>query len=113
MNKLREIGAQIFRGNKISNAAEAGCRAVIIFSDPEDVAPEGTGSDDVYPSTIYLPGDGIQRGTAMLDNGDPTTPDWPSVPNVYRTSGDALEARLPSIPAQPIGYDDAKRILEL
>ncbi len=104
---------EIFRGNKVTNAANAGCAAAIIFSDPEDVAPEGTDEEDVYPNSLYLPGDGIQRGSAMIDNGDPQTPVWPSIPHVYRTSGLELGKRLPPIPAQPIGYDDAKRILEL
>jgi len=33
---------------------------VIIFSDPQDVAPEGTEEEDVYEYSLYLPGDGMQ-----------------------------------------------------
>ena len=49
----------------------------------------------------------------MLDNGDPETPDWPSLPHVHRISGRELRERLPGIPAQPIGYDDAEKILKM
>ncbi len=51
---------QIFRGNKVANAETYGCKAAILYSDPADVAAEGTGEDDVYPSTFWLPGTGIQ-----------------------------------------------------
>ncbi len=49
----------------------------------------------------------------MLDNGDPETPDWPSVPHVHRADGRTVRDRMPGIPAQPIGYDDAEDILKL
>lgn len=102
---------QIFRGNKVANAESSGCGAVILFSDPAEVAAAGTGGDDVYPNSFWLPGSGIQRGSIFLDDGDPETPLWPSLPGVYRVPED--EANIPGIPAQPIGYDDAKKILEL
>ncbi len=49
----------------------------------------------------------------MVDNGDPMTPDWPSIPHVYRSGKEEVEKRLPPIPAQAIGYTDAEVILEM
>ena len=102
---------KIFRGNKIKNCQDAGAIGVILFSDPGDVAAQGTEPENVYPNTIFLPGSGIQRGGTILYKGDPLSPGWPSVPNAYRI--DPKDAKgMPSIPAQPIGYDDAKILLE-
>eukprot|EP00094_Tigriopus_californicus_P004991 TCALIF_04806-PA protein Name:"Similar to Naalad2 N-acetylated-alpha-linked acidic dipeptidase 2 (Mus musculus)" AED:0.00 eAED:0.00 QI:0/-1/0/1/-1/1/1/0/771 len=98
-----------FRGNKVQNGADNDCIAVIIFSDPADVAAEGT--EDVYPDSFWLPESGIQRGSSFLGHGDPETPGWPSLDNVYRVPDDVLAKRLPPIPAQPIGYKDAAVIL--
>ncbi len=52
----------------------------------------------------------LQRGSIYLEDGDPETPEWPSLPGIYRVPEDEL--RLPAIPAQPIGYDDAEKIFE-
>ena len=67
----------MFRGNKAKNAADAGCRGLIIFSDPADVA--GEKDEGVYPNSIFLPDSGIQRGSLALFDGDPETPNWPSL----------------------------------
>jgi hypothetical protein len=84
---------------------------VILFSDPNDVAVNGTSPDKVYPNTFFLPGSGIQRGSTFLGEGDPLSPLYPSVENAYRTKPEDMPG-LPKIPSQPIGYDDAKIILE-
>ena len=60
---------------------------------------------------ILFQGTGIQRGSYFLADGDPLSPDWPSVPNAYRLNPEDV-TNLPKIPSQPIGYDDAKVILE-
>ena len=57
---------------------------MILFSDPADVAVQGTAPDDVYPNTIFLPGTGVQRGSTYIGDGDPLSPHWASVPNAYR-----------------------------
>ena len=46
--------------------------------------------------------------------GDPTTPNWPSLPNVDRLTKEEINAQgiLPKIPCQPIGYRDAKRFMQ-
>ena len=102
---------KIYRGNKVHNCQNAGGIGIIMFSDPGDVAISGTEPENVYPNTIFLPGSGIQRGSTYIGDGDPLSPEWASVENAYRMDPKDIEG-LPKIPAQPIGYDDAKVILE-
>ncbi|XP_042227870.1 glutamate carboxypeptidase 2-like [Homarus americanus] len=121
-DKLEELGVnvsgciaiarygKIFRGNKLLHAQERGAKGMILFSDPGDVAQEGVADDDVYPYTWWLPGTGMQRGTTYMGSGDPLTPGWSSTANAYRLTME--DADLPKIPCQPIGYDDARVILE-
>ena len=119
---------------------------MILFSDPADVAVEGTEDENVYPNTIFLPGTGVQRGSTYIGDGDPLSPHWPSIPNAYRSLEwiqqdckkliiyatknrmyfkhflnmhiliNRMEPEeidgLPKIPAQPIGHDDARELLE-
>ena len=60
---------------------------------------------------IFL-GTGIQRGNAFVGfKGDKLSPGWASIPNAYRMDPED-QTFLPKIPAQPIGYFDAKVILE-
>ena len=94
---------RIFRGNKVKNCEDAGAIGIIMFSDPGDVAVQGTEPDKVYPNTIFLPGSGIQRGSTFIGDGDPLSPEWPSVENAYRLEPEEAHG-LPKIPAQPIGY---------
>jgi len=50
----------------------------------------------------------------MLENGDPETPTWPSLPNSHRISFDEIpDKTIPKIVAQPIGYDDAREIFRV
>lgn len=57
---------KIYRGNKVDNAAKAGCAAVILFSDPSTMAPMGTDPLSVYPNSIWMNGRAIQRGNIGL-----------------------------------------------
>ena len=68
----------------MDNAHKYGCIGVIIYSDPQQVAPNGTEPENVYPETIFLPGSGIQRGNLAVNLGDPDTPSWPSIEDAYR-----------------------------
>ena len=47
-----------------------------------------------------------------MSNGDPQTPNWPSLQEVHKVSGENLTDSLPKIPVQSIGYEDAKMIME-
>ena len=102
---------KIYRGNKVHHCQNEGGIGIIMFSDPGDVAHLGTEPKDVYPNSIFLPGSGIQRGSTYIGDGDPLSPTWASVENAYRVKPEDVEG-LPKIPAQPIGYSDAKIILE-
>lgn len=101
---------KIFRGNKIQHAQDRNAVGVILFSDPLDVALEGVSEEAVYPNKGWLPGTGMQRGTTFMGDGDPLTPGWPATEHAYRV--DKEDAGLAKIPCQPIGYNDAKVILE-
>lgn len=69
----------------------------------------------VFPDEIWLPESGAQRGTLLKTDGDPETPLLPSKYYTYRTeSEENLRERqiIPSIPVMPIGYRDARKIME-
>lgn len=93
---------KIFRGNKVENCQKEGAIGVIMFSDPGDVAVQGTEPENVYPNKIFLPGTGVQRGSTFVGEGDPLSPMWASVANAYRLEPEEAPG-LPKIPAQPIG----------
>ncbi|VDK75493.1 unnamed protein product [Litomosoides sigmodontis] len=105
---------KIFRGDKILNAQLAGAIGAILFSDPFEVARDGTTKENVYPNTEWLPGEGVQRGSIMNGNGDPLSPLYPSKKNFYRskTIKEAMNDRtLPTIPVLPLSYSDAYQVL--
>ena len=54
---------------------------MLIFSDPADVARNGTDPQNVYDNSWWLPGSGMQRGSSFVGAGDPLTPTWPSTGN--------------------------------
>ena len=98
-------------GEKVKLCQDYGSKGAILYSDPSETAFEGTEPDKVYPNTTFLPGSGIRRGSVYLGAGDPLSQGWPSVKNAYRQ--DLSNANgFPTIPSQPIGYDDAKVLLE-
>ncbi len=85
------------------NCEHFGCSAMVIFSDPADVAAEGTEPEDVYPNTFWLPPTGMQRGSLLLSDGDPQTPNYPSIDGVFRTDIEELKKTVfPKIPCQPV-----------
>ncbi len=85
------------------NAEHFGCSAMILFSDPADVAPRGTDPEDVYPNTFWLPPTGMQRGSIILTDGDPETPNAPSIEGVNRKNlSKPEETVLSKIPCQPV-----------
>jgi hypothetical protein len=49
----------------------------------------------VYPNSFWLPGTGVQRGTLSLSDGDPLTPNWPSVDNAYRLDMEERQVERP------------------
>jgi N-acetylated-alpha-linked acidic dipeptidase len=96
-----------FRGIKAREAQQRGAVGLIVYSDPQD---DGFFRGDVYPKGPMRNADGIQRGSMMNGNGDPTTPSWPSVEGARRVPEDSLE--IPRIPIIPMSYGNARRLLE-
>ena len=88
-------------------AEENGCVAVVIYSDPADYAPRD--GPLLFPNGTSLPPSGVQRGSLLTRFGDPLTPGVPSIPGVHRRGYDEAVKKgfVPSIPVQPISYEDA------
>src|SRR5258705_3285642 len=76
-----------FRGIKAREAQKRGAIGLIVYSDPQD---DGYFRGDVYPKGPMRNADGIQRGSMMNSNGDPTTPSWASVEGARRLPEDLL-----------------------
>jgi N-acetylated-alpha-linked acidic dipeptidase len=107
---------EIYRGDIIENAYDAGAIGVIIYSDKKDYGGGG-GSDcqvAVFPDDKWLPPSGVQVGTVFNGAGDPTTPGWPSTEGCERLSDDDVEkgGDVPLIPSLPISGDDGDMILK-
>ena len=93
------------------NADRHGAAGVILYSDPAQVLAMHTSFNDVYPKSWWLPPYGTQRGSVLMGagGGDPLTPGFPSLDGMYHLSEE--EAHLPTIPVQPVGYDDAEHLM--
>ena len=62
-----------YRGIKAREAEKHGALGLIIYSDPAD---DGYVRGDVYPLGPMRPSQGVQRGSVMNPNGDPSTPGY-------------------------------------
>ncbi|KAH6922910.1 hypothetical protein HPB50_020108 [Hyalomma asiaticum] len=92
--------------DKCRNCHERGGVGLLVFPDPEDVAP--LGPTKVYPHTAFVDGSALQRGS-LYHYGDPETPGYPSVGKAIRVED---TSNLSPIPALVIGYDDAAVFLK-
>jgi N-acetylated-alpha-linked acidic dipeptidase len=95
-----------FRGIKVREAERNGAAAILIYSDPAD---DGYARGDVYPEGPMRPEQGVQRGSVMNTNGDPSTPGYPSTAGARRL--DPAMMAVPRIPSVPISYGNAARLL--
>ncbi|HVZ77030.1 MAG TPA: M20/M25/M40 family metallo-hydrolase [Gemmatimonadaceae bacterium] len=95
-----------FRGIKAREAEKHGAIALLIYSDPQD---DGYVRGDVYPDGPMRPPGGVQRGSVMNVDGDPSTPGYPSTPGAKRIPADQMD--VPHIPVVPIGYGNASELL--
>ncbi|CAI4226334.1 unnamed protein product [Auanema sp. JU1783] len=103
-----------FRGDKVHIAQKYGAVGAILFSDPSDVAREGIDKAHIYPRTVWMPEEGVQRGSTMHGDGDPLTPLYPSKKELFsqRTIEQAKkDGIIPSIPVLPVSYTTAWQIL--
>jgi len=97
-----------FRGIKAREAERRGAVALLIYSDPQD---DGYVRGDVYPEGPMRPPRGVQRGSVMNANGDPSTPSYPSTRAAVRIPESQMA--IPRIPVVPIGYGNAGELLRL
>lgn len=95
-----------YRGIKAREAEKHGAVALVIYSDPAD---DGYTRGDIYPEGPMRPWTGVQRGSVYNDDGDPTTPDYPSLPGAKRIPLD--QTNLPRIPVIPASYKNAAELL--
>jgi N-acetylated-alpha-linked acidic dipeptidase len=95
-----------YRGIKAREAEKHGAAGLIIYSDPAD---DGYTRGDVYPAGPMRPSRGIQRGSVMNPNGDPSTPGYPSTANARRIPFAQMD--VPRIPVLPISYGNAAELL--
>ena len=103
-----------FRGVKVYIAQQYGAAGVLIYSDPAD---DGYAKGDAYPRGPYRPPSAVQRGSVQflpIYSGDPTSPGigaTADLPDAKRVM-DPAKLNQPSIPANPLSYQDAAPILE-
>src|SRR5262249_13412950 len=95
-----------FRGIKAREAEKHRAVGLFIYSDPQD---DGFVVGDVYPDGPMRNPNGVQRGSILNPNGDPSTPGYGSTANASRLSPDKME--ISHIPVVPIGYGNASELL--
>ena len=95
-----------YRGIKAREAEKHGALGLIIYSDPAD---DGYDRGDVYPEGPMRPRQGVQRGSVMNPNGDPSTPGYPSTAGARRIPVRDME--VPRIPVLPLSYGNAAQLL--
>ena len=95
-----------FRGIKAREAEKHGAVGLIIYSDP---ANDGYVQGDVYPAGPYRSGQGVQRGSVLNSNGDPSTPGYPSISGAARVP--RAEMQVPRIPVLPMSYGNVSQLL--
>jgi Predicted aminopeptidases len=96
-----------FRGIKAREAEKHGAVGLLIYSDPQD---DGYVVGDVYPDGPMRNSSGVQRGSILNVDGDPSTPGYGSTAGVPRLSPDRME--ISHIPVVPIGYGNAAELLK-
>jgi N-acetylated-alpha-linked acidic dipeptidase len=95
-----------YRGIKAREAEGHGAIGLIIYSDP---AEDGYMRGDVYPAGPMRPAQGIQRGSVMNPDGDPSTPGYASTASAKRLAPN--EMAVPHIPVLPLSYGNAAALL--
>jgi N-acetylated-alpha-linked acidic dipeptidase len=95
-----------FRGIKAREAEKHGAVALLIYSDPQD---DGYVAGDVYPDGPMRNSAGVQRGSILNPDGDPSTPGYGSKSGVPRLAADQME--ISHIPVVPISYGNAGELL--
>ena len=123
--KLAELGISVkdkivivryganFRGVKAYIAQQYGAKGILIYSDPAD---DGYYRGDVYPKGPFRPESAVQRGSVQflpIYPGDAQTPGVASTPELPESKRlTDTRGNEPSIPSNPISYQDAMPILK-
>ncbi|XP_072887661.1 aminopeptidase NAALADL1 [Hemitrygon akajei] len=99
------------RVDKAINGAQFGVVGIIVYTDPADMN-DGKVSDvnETYPHSWYLPPSGVERGSYKKFFGDQLTPYYPAKDYTFRQKESDIKGLSP-IPAQPIGFEDARRLI--
>ena len=61
---------------QVKNAQDNGAIGIMIYNDPQNYGP--VPASQTYPKSLWMPRDGVQRGSIGLGDGDILTPGWPS-----------------------------------
>lgn len=96
-----------FRGIKAREAEKHGAVGLLIYSDPQD---DGFVVGDVYPDGPMRNANGVQRGSILNPDGDPSTPGYASKPGAARLAADRME--ISHIPVVPMSYGNAAELLK-
>jgi N-acetylated-alpha-linked acidic dipeptidase len=96
-----------YRGIKAREAEKHGAVGLLIYSDPQD---DGFVVGDVYPEGPMRNSAGVQRGSILNPDGDPSTPGYGSTAGVPRLAPDKME--ISHIPVVPISYGNASELLK-
>ncbi|XP_064466011.1 N-acetylated-alpha-linked acidic dipeptidase 2-like [Ornithodoros turicata] len=105
---------KIAPGDVLGSAAKENVAGVLFFLDPKDVAPDK--GRPVYPNNWWMPGNAVRRAhvRAHIDIGDPSTPGYASRPHLTAENRyDDVGTRMLPVLSQPIGYNDADKIMRL
>ncbi|KAK2989608.1 hypothetical protein RJ640_027382 [Escallonia rubra] len=102
---------EIYRGDIVENAYEAGAKGVIVYSDKKDYGGGAGGKG--FPDDRWMPATGVQVGSVFNGAGDPTTPGWASREGCERLTEEEVEAGgdVPLIPSLPVSAADGEVIL--
>lgn len=108
---------EIYRGDIVENAYEAGAIGVLIYTDRKDYGGGGGGGGVTrwFPEEKWMPPSGVQVGSVFNGAGDPSTPGWASsVEGCERLSDDDVEkgGDVPLITSLPISGADGEEILK-
>ncbi|KAK9974900.1 hypothetical protein ABG768_022966 [Culter alburnus] len=98
------------RSKKAINAAKFGIVGVLVYTEPYDINDGLVSESETYPHSWYLPPSGVERGSYNIDFGDLLTPYLAAKDDTYRRPKEEITG-IPPIPAQPIGFEDAERLI--
>ncbi|XVE54176.1 hypothetical protein DITRI_Ditri03aG0059600 [Diplodiscus trichospermus] len=103
---------QIYRGDIVMNAFDAGAIGALVYTDKKDYGGGG-GDAKWFPDDKWMPPSGVQVGSVYTGSGDPTTPGWASSEGCERLPVEEVEKSgdVPLIPSLPISGADGETIL--